>query len=340
LQPDVLLIDEELPEIIIRATSLNVPMRLVQYFGGTRWRPGLPPLSSHLVPDGRLRTRFQIEVVWLALWVKRCLTHLLAPLFYAGTDRRSIIQAIAAQTGFDYSLAEFHHWFPMTFPNIPTLTLAAPEFDFAPMTTTGEEYVGPMVWTDRVDAMDSLTAAELEAFLIQNKEQKRPLIYCSLGTFWQMDLDFLQRVVAAFQQRPEWDLVLASGPGMEMDHFAPLPDNVVVYKRVPQLTVLEQADVVLTHGGIGTINECITFGVPMVVYSTGKLDQNGNAARILFHNLGLRGKIDETPSSISTKIAEILEKPRFRANVERMQTIYGRYQTDNRAVELIESLLP
>ncbi|KAA3664904.1 MAG: hypothetical protein DWQ04_03340 [Chloroflexi bacterium] len=314
LQPDVLCIDEELPEAIIRLSSHSIPMLLVQYIGDTRYRPGLPPASSHLVPDGSLQSRVKIQVEWLKLWAKRGLTHLLAPLFYAGTDRRSIIRALAKQVGFDYGRAAFHHWFPMTFPDIPTLILAAPVFDFAPPPQVDGAYVGPMVWSDRVDAVDEGTSAAVEAFL--------------------------QRVVAAFRQRPEWDLVLASGVETAVSHFEPIPENVLVCERVPQLRLLEQADVVLTHGGIGTINECITYGVPMITYSTGKMEQNGSAARVEFHEMGLRSAIDDTPAeAIAAQIAHVLSNPHYRANVTKMQALYQQYHAENRAVEHIETVL-
>ena len=340
LQPDVLCIDEELPEAIIWFSKQDVPMLLIQYIGDTRYRSGLPPASSHTIPNGSVNSRIKIQTEWFKLWAKRGLTHLLAPLFYAGTDRRSIIRALAKQTGFDYGSAAFHHWFPMTFPNIPTLILAAPEFDYAPPPTIDGTYVGPMIWPDRLDTIDAKTAATVNAFLQKNAEAKRPLIYCSLGTFWQMNVDYLQRVVEAFRQRPEWDLVLACGKDTAVSNFEPIPENVLVLQHVPQLRVLEQADVVLTHGGIGTLNECITYGVPMIAYSTGKMEQNGSAARVEFHKMGLRSAIDDTPSAaIADQIEHVLSNPDYRNNVTKMQTVYQKYHAENRAVNLIEAAL-
>lgn len=343
LEPDVVCIDEELPEAIIWFARRGVSLLLMQYIGGTRYRPGIPFLNSHTIPGDTWRSRAQIQMEWLKLWIKRGLTHLFAPPFYAGTDRRSIIRALAKQAGFDYRSAAFHNWFPMTFPDIPTLVFAAPEFDFAPqpsMNAEAGEFVGPMVWPERVDAVDAETVSAVEVFLQRNAARARPLIYCSLGTFWQMNVDYLQRVVEAFRQCPEWDLVLASGRGTAAAQFEPIPDNVLVRQRVPQLRLLQQADVVLTHGGIGTINECITYGVPMLVFSTGQVDQNGNAARVEYHGLGLRGEIDDTPpEAIAAQIAKVLCDPGYRTNVANMQAVYQMYHTENRAVDVIESAL-
>jgi hypothetical protein len=340
LQPDILIIDEELPEAIIRIASLGKPMLLMQYFISTRWQPGIPPADSHLIPDGSLLNRIKITGEWLALWMKRSLTHVLAPLIYAGIDRRSIIRSLARQTGFDYRRAVVHHWFPILFPDIPTLFLSAPEFDFTHEQEINGAYLGPLVWPQRVDVVNEKTTKKLDTFLSLNAASGRPLIYCSLGTFWQMDIDYLQRVNRAFQLRPEWDLVLASGRGTAPDNFQPIPENVLVLKRVPQLQVLEQSDVVLTHGGIGTINECITYGVPMIVYSTGQVDQNGNAARVEHHGLGLRGVINSSsPETIAGQIAQVLTEPHFRTNVQQMQAIYKRYQVEGRAVAIVEGLL-
>ncbi|MBV7332993.1 hypothetical protein KFU94_33145 [Chloroflexi bacterium TSY] len=62
-------------------------------------------------------------------------------------------------------------------------------------------------------------------------------------------------------------LLLSTGPQVSTDDLGTLPPNVKAFSSVPQLDVLRHADLMLCHGGITTINECIFFGVPMIVYS-------------------------------------------------------------------------
>lgn len=67
----------------------------------------------------------------------------------------------------------------------------------------------------------------------------------------------------------------------------------IIYEFAPQLSILDKADLVITHGGHATIKECIKFAVPMIVLPC-SYDQRGNAARIEYHRLGVRDRMLET----------------------------------------------
>lgn len=92
----------------------------------------------------------------------------------------------------------------------------------------------------------------------------RRTVLVSLGTAATGWPDFFQMAVQALGDS-EWDVVLATG-----DHLAPatlgaLPANVTARRQVPQLEVLERADLFVTHGGMNSVMESPYFGVPMVV---------------------------------------------------------------------------
>ena len=72
-------------------------------------------------------------------------------------------------------------------------------------------------------------------------------------------------------------------------HFGPLPARVHTFPWVPQVDVLRQADVAVTHGGIGTVDECVSSGVPVLVYCGWETDMAGTTARVLHHGIGLAG---------------------------------------------------
>ena len=58
-----------------------------------------------------------------------------------------------------------------------------------------------------------------------------------------------------------------------------LPDTVTGPRTMPQLDVLEHADVFLTHAGMGGANEALWYGVP-VVAAPQAVDQFENAATL------------------------------------------------------------
>jgi UDP:flavonoid glycosyltransferase YjiC (YdhE family) len=120
-------------------------------------------------------------------------------------------------------------------------------------------------------------------------------------------------------------LVAGLGRNIEPEALGPLPPNVAAFSWTPQLRLLGAAACSVNHGGIHTINECIHFGVPMVVYSGQRYDQNGCAARIAYHGLGLRGDKDrDDADQIEAAIHRVLTEPAFRETMRRFQGHYER----------------
>jgi UDP:flavonoid glycosyltransferase YjiC (YdhE family) len=127
---------------------------------------------------------------------------------------------------------------------------------------------------------------------------------------------------------------------LDASELGKLPANVHVFASVPQLEVLQHVDVLITHGGIATINEAILYGVPMLVYSTGHVDQNGCAARVAYHGLGLVAhKRRETPETMVYKLEALIHDKTYRRNVAAMQTVFQRYREEKPAVTIIEDML-
>jgi UDP:flavonoid glycosyltransferase YjiC (YdhE family) len=70
----------------------------------------------------------------------------------------------------------------------------------------------------------------------------------------------------------------------------------------------------ITHGGMNSITECILAGVPMVVFpGTTQIDQAGNAARVAWHQLGLKGgMMQDSSARIRSYIDHVLADDRYR----------------------------
>jgi UDP:flavonoid glycosyltransferase YjiC (YdhE family) len=285
-----------------------------------------------------------VEAVWQVLLAQRKLISTFAPLYYKKTDWRSILKALARRDNFAFSKrVEQREGPPITFKDIPTMFFSAWEFDFPHEVKNKAYYVGPMVWLNR---RETQREADFSAVLPEIQErratsdQTRPLIYGSIGTFWLANADYVRRIIQVFAIRQDWDLVMSVGSSASVADFEPLPPNVRLFNSVPQLEMLQHADLMLTHGGISTINECIFLGVPMIVYSGGKIDQNGNAARVEYHGLGLRGNIHrESSAQIISKIERVLIEPQFKTNVHKMRQIYLAYHNSGKGLQIIDSML-
>ena len=96
--------------------------------------------------------------------------------------------------------------------------------------------------------------------------------------------DLLQRLVDALGMVDAHALV-TTGPGLRSRRLARVPADVHVVEAAPHGAVLPHVDLVVTHGGHGTVVRALAGGVPVVVVPISR-DQPDNAARVLHHGVG------------------------------------------------------
>ena len=101
-------------------------------------------------------------------------------------------------------------------------------------------------------------------FPIHELEDKK-VIYISLGTLFNERIDFYKTCIGAFKDS-DFHVVISVGKSVDIDQFKPLPDNIMIFKTVPQLDVLKKTELFLTHGGMNSVSESLFNGVPMIVY--------------------------------------------------------------------------
>ena len=112
--------------------------------------------------------------------------------------------------------------------------------------------------------------AETRAWLDQ--EPDRPLVMVSFGTFLSARADVLAKVSAALG-RVDARVAIAIGAN-DPAVLGHVPEGWLVRASLPQVALLEHADLLVTHGGNNSITEALTFGVPMLVipFSTDQFD--------------------------------------------------------------------
>jgi UDP:flavonoid glycosyltransferase YjiC (YdhE family) len=231
---------------------------------------------------------------------------------------------------------------PFTYRRFPVLSLHAREFEFPHRPPDGVHYVGPMVLESRDDRpMTEDDRARLEGVLERRRQAggERKLIYAGFGSVLSTDLGLLRRLVGIVAER-DWDLVISLGGRLAPADLGPVPERVHGFTWVPQLSVLRHADVMVTHGGISTIDECVLNTVPTLVYCGGETDMAGTTARVVHHGIGIAGdrERDRTPI-IRDHIDRLLREPRFEANLRHLKERYAAYAANRVAETTIETLL-
>jgi MGT family glycosyltransferase len=103
------------------------------------------------------------------------------------------------------------------------------------------------------------------------------IVYVSLGTVFN-DQPGAYRTLVAGAVATGAHVVVSAGASFEA--LAPLRGpGVQLFRRVPQVPLLDRVDAVITHGGNNTVQECLAAGRPMVVLPFGG-DQQANALRV------------------------------------------------------------
>lgn len=354
IQADLLMIDIELHFAVLVCLKLRIPIVLTMVWFTIFYDEMLPPMHTTLFPPRTAEEKALLDRLWKKentvkrkRRIKRELRHLLRDFMSPGrvslqTLDTALLRSAARHHGMDLDdLVDYTQWLrPMVFKNIPILAFNVYEMDFPHAGHESLHYVGPMVCEQRIDPPgdeDSIRQWRALREKYPLRQTGRSLVYCSLGTFWKTDQAFLASVIGLFERRPDWHLVIGLGGKLTADAFPPLPDNVTVLKWAPQLKILMLADCAITHGGITTINECVYHGVPMLVYSTAHGDQNGCAARVAWHGLGIMGDraLDDT-DRIEMHIESLIRDPRYKSKIEIMRGHFSDAARSNRAVRLIE----
>ena len=89
--------------------------------------------------------------------------------------------------------------------------------------------------------------------------------------------------------------------------------------RAPQLELLKQASVCITHAGLNTVLESLAQGVPQVAIPI-TFDQPGVAARLAQKRTGVVTSLDKlTPDYLSELLDEVITNSTYRANAQRLQ---------------------
>ncbi|HET8889832.1 MAG TPA: nucleotide disphospho-sugar-binding domain-containing protein [Candidatus Angelobacter sp.] len=153
---------------------------------------------------------------------------------------------------------------------------------------------------------------------IEEYSKSYELIYVSLGSVFVDNKAFFQTCIQALETLGRRVIISLSG------HFSPaefgdVPGNVELCDFVQQTDVLQKAAVFVTHGGDSSVSEAIYCETPMVVVPQIP-EQLLRAQQIQRRMLGkYLDPGDVTVDLLRCTVAEVLENPLFRHNVQALK---------------------
>ncbi|MCG8349592.1 MAG: hypothetical protein MI924_17640 [Chloroflexales bacterium] len=142
-------------------------------------------------------------------------------------------------------------------------------------------------------------------------------LYISLGTMLNKKPHFFRACLQAFAET-EWQVVMSIGK-TDPATLGPIPENFIVRPSVPQLKVLQNADLFITHGGMNSTMEGLWHGVPLIAIPS-QPEQELVADRIAALGLGVRlNHNDVTPNILRNAVQTIMDQPAYRQRIAAIQ---------------------
>lgn len=173
----------------------------------------------------------------------------------------------------------------------------------------------------------------------QDWDSHRQHVLVTVGTSSEhMADDFFRRISAALHPlagRVQPVLVAASCTVPDP------PDSALVCARVPMLNVLPKLQAVLCHGGMGTVTEALSFGVPLVLAPI-RHDQPEVARQVVAAGAGRTVSFtDATPGELTEAVTAVLDQPGYRQAARRVAQSFaaagGATAAADRLIELAHS---
>ncbi|HEY0167506.1 MAG TPA: glycosyltransferase [Jatrophihabitans sp.] len=151
--------------------------------------------------------------------------------------------------------------------------------------------------------------ADDPAFAWQDWDPERRHVLVTVGTLSEhLAEEFYPRMTSAL--RPLMDRVqpVFAAPAAAVAELA----GALVAPRVPMLKLLPRLDAVVCHGGMGTVTEALSFGVPLVITPI-RHDQPALARQVAEAGAGLALSFDSAGAAeLGAAVAAVLDEPSYR----------------------------
>ncbi len=169
-----------------------------------------------------------------------------------------------------------------------------------------------------------------------NRAARRQAVYVTLGTVFNVP-ELFARILEGLRALPV-DVVATVGEHVDPASFGPRNDHVRIERYIPQDEVLPRCDLVISHGGSGSVMGALGHGIPVVVMPLGA-DQPYNARRVVELGVGLELETSTvTPEAIRTAVEVILDDDRYRRAAGDIRDEINALSSPEETVPLLERL--
>ena len=211
------------------------------------------------------------------------------------------------------------------------MQLSVPSFEFPREIPTTVNFVGtpPIIgkqaplppWADDLDG-------------------SRKVVLVTQGTVANYNFDLLVAPTLAALANEHDVLVVATAGGRPVEAIpGPVPRNARVASYLPFEWLLPKVDALVTNGGDGSVNQAMSFGIPLVTAGTteDKADVN---ARVAWSGVGVDLATNEpTPAALREAVRTVLDAPHYVARAAAMADEFDSIDTRSEILRVIDQVV-
>jgi UDP:flavonoid glycosyltransferase YjiC (YdhE family) len=168
----------------------------------------------------------------------------------------------------------------------------------------------------------------------------RKVVLVTQGTVANHNFNLLVApTLAALADEPDL-LVVATAGGRPVEAIpGPVPANARVASFLPFEWLLPRTDVLVTNGGYGSVNQALSFGIPLVTagLTEDKADVN---ARVAWSGVGLDLSTNEpTKDALCDAVRTVLDRPAYRLRASQMANEFAGIDTQSKILSIISQVV-
>ncbi len=168
----------------------------------------------------------------------------------------------------------------------------------------------------------------------------RKVVLVTQGTVANHNFNLLVApALAALADEPDV-LVVATAGGRPVEAIpGPIPANARLASYLPFEWLLPKVDVLVTNGGYGSVNQAMSFGIPLV--TAGRTEDKADVnARVAWSGVGIDLATNEpTREALREAVRTVLDQPQYRQRALRMADEFAAIDTRSAILGVISELV-
>ena len=164
----------------------------------------------------------------------------------------------------------------------------------------------------------------------------RKVVLVTQGTLANHDFGLLVvPTLAALAKEPDLLVVVTTGGRPVEDIPGPIPGNARLASYLPFEWILPKTDLLVTNGGYGSVNQAMSYGIPLVTagLTQDKADVN---ARVAWSGVGIDLAVNQpTSEALRQAVRSVLDTPRYNARAAAMADEFDGIDTRSEILRIV-----